>query len=504
MSVAVALTVLLAGCGSDAEGTATPAEPAPSSAAPSPTDFGAQSVDWGSCDGYATDGNDLPSNLQCARITVPVDYSNPTGDTAEIALSRAPATGDKIGSILVNPGGPGASGLSAATTGEATDIAARFDVIGFDPRGIGASTPAVRCLTGPETDAERADDDTDTSPAGIATTEAENKDYAAKCAERTGPGFLAHVGSQDVARDMDVIRSVLGDEKLTYIGYSYGTRIGSTYAQLFPDKVRAMVLDGAIDPEQNPVDEVVDQAAGFQKAFDDFAADCAKTQSCPLGTSPAQAVGQYRRLVNPLLVNKARTTDPRGLSYEDANTGVQQALYSPSLWRALRVGLSQLADGSGDVLLSLADLYNGRLDDGSYSNLEDAFNAVRCVDDPQITDPAEAGELDTRFREAAPFLDDGRGNGAAALDVCAYWPVPSVGTPKVTVSGLAPTVVVSTTDDPATPYEAGVNLARELGGSLITFRGTQHTVAFSGEDCVDEPLVSYLVDLTVPEKGLTC
>ncbi|WP_137723748.1 alpha/beta hydrolase [Prescottella subtropica] len=508
-----AVVVLAAGCGSgtapDVAGTPVAAQPA-AGAGEIPAgleEFYTQQIGWGSCDDFATDGEELGRALECAQVTVPLDYANPGGDTVELALSRstATATGARIGSLLVNPGGPGASGLALASIADGTDVAERFDVIGFDPRGVGASTPQVRCLTPQETDARRAEPDVDTSPAGIARSEDRNRAYAALCAERSGLPLLAHVGTREVVRDLDVIRSVLGDAKLNYLGLSYGTRIGTEYAETFPRNVRAMVLDGALDPEQDPVEEVVAQGAGFQAAFDEFAAECARAADCPLGTDPAGANARFRALVDPLIERPAATTDPRGLSYGDAITGVQQALYSPNLWGSLRGGLNQVAAGRGDTLLLLADLYEGRLGDGSYTNLEDAFNAVRCVDDPPVTDRAVAGEADTRYRQAAPFLDDGRGTGNAPLDVCAFWPVPNTGAPHaVSVEGLPPIVVVSTTQDPATPYQAGVDLAKQLGGSLVTFRGAQHTATFDGRPCVDDPVAAYFVDLTVPAPDLTC
>ncbi|KAA0023067.1 alpha/beta hydrolase [Antrihabitans cavernicola] len=465
-----------------------------------------QRVAWEGCDGFDTDGSGLKSDLQCARVTVPLDYDKPDGDTAKIAISKSAASGDRIGSLLMNPGGPGASGLALASQLDDTPLAKRFDVIGFDPRGIGASTPAVSCLTPQEADADRQDLDVDMSPAGIAQTEKEHADYAAKCAQRAGTTVLAHVGTREVVRDMDIIRGVLGDAKLNYVGYSYGTRIGSTYAETFPDRVRAMVLDGAVDPEQNPLDELVAQAAGFQKVFDEYARDCAKNRNCPLGGDAAGAVSAIRALVNPLIDKPAATTDPRRLNYNDAMTGVQQALYSPDLWRVLTVGLRELSEGRGDTLLHLADIYDGRRDDGSYSNLNDAFNAIRCADDPPVKDRAAVGATDVRYRQAAPFLDDGLGTGQAPLDMCAFWPVPNTATPHtLSVPGLPKVVVVSTTEDPATPYQAGVDLARQLNGSLITYQGEQHTVALqAGVACVDDPVTAYLTDLTEPAPGLRC
>ncbi|MGC0364561.1 pimeloyl-ACP methyl ester carboxylesterase [Rhodococcus sp. 27YEA15] len=470
-----------------------------------------QSLDWGSCADLTDDGSaPLGRGVDCARVSVPVDYAQPQGDTATVAISRTKATGDRIGSLLLNPGGPGASGLALATQGAGTELAERFDMIGFDPRGVGASTPQVRCLTDTESDAERAEVHIDMSATGIADAEQDSKDYAGKCVERTGAEFLAHVGTYEVVRDMDVIRGVLGDSTMNFLGYSYGTRLGAMYAETFPQNVRAMVLDGALDPDQDPVEGVILQGKGFQGAFDAFVADCVTRPDCPLGTDPAQAQARFAALLEPLIRTPAATTDPRGLSYTDAVTGVQQALYSPALWTPLRGGLASLADGTGDSLLYLADMYQGRANDGTYSNLNDAFNAIRCVDDPPNTDRAVAGLADTRYREAAPFLDDGLGTGRAPLDLCAFWPVPNTTSPHeldpgaLAAAGLPAVVVVSTTADPATPYQAGVDLAAQLGGKLITFDGTQHTVVLDGNSCVDDAVIGYFVDLTSPEEGLRC
>ncbi|MEO9221775.1 MAG: alpha/beta hydrolase, partial [Mycobacteriaceae bacterium] len=333
----------------------------------------------------------------------------------------------------------------------------------------------------------------------------EEKDYVAKCAQRMNPDVLAHIGTREVAQDMDVLRSVLGDAKLSFLGYSYGTRIGAAYAEAFPANVRALVLDGAVDPAANPVQDLINQGQGFQGAFNAFAADCAKQAGCALGDDPRGAVARYRALVNPLITKPATTRDPRGLGYGDAQTGTLQALYSPQLWSALRAGLTQLASGSGDTLLALADLYVGRNADGTYANTIDAFNAVRCVDDPPLTDRAVNDQAETQYRRVAPFLDDGHGTGAAPLDTCAFWPVPPTSAPHVLrAPGLPQTLVISTTGDPATPYTAGVQLAKQLDARLLTFKGNQHTVALQGQDCVDKAVTKYLVDLKVPDDGATC
>ncbi|MFC9895422.1 alpha/beta hydrolase [Nocardia sp. NPDC127579] len=466
--------------------------------------FYTQQVRWGACAEIAAEA--LPPIAECAKVTVPVDYSKPDGATAQLALSRIRASGDRIGSLVMNPGGPGVSGLSIVRLGGATALAERFDRIGFDPRGVGSSTPSITCLTAQETDAERAEPPEDNTPAGIEMQEAEIRDYVGKCVERTGADYLAHVGTREVVQDMDVIRAVLGDPALSYLGYSYGTRLGSAYAERYPDRVRALVLDGAIDSSLDPTVESLRQAAGFQKAFDGFGADCARQPDCPLGDDPARTVERFRALVDPLRDKPVHTADPRGLSYNDAITGVQQALYSNSQWGALRAGLAELPQGRGDTLLKLADLYESRGEDGAYTNTQDAFNAIRCVDDPRITDPALAARLDIDYRRAAPFLDDGAGTGAAAREVCAFWPVPNSSQPhRISVAGLPKVVVVSTTEDPATPYQAGVDLAQQLGASLITYRDARHTSALvAGDECLDNAVVAYLTDLTEPSAGLTC
>ena len=272
-------------------------------------------------------------------------------------MLRLKATGDKIGSLVINPGGPGASGTSAVPslfgTGEGADgpLPKRFDVIGLDPRGVGASTPTIDCLTDGEWEVERGDLDVDPSPAGVAQTEEENRQYAQRCTDRVGADVLANVGTRDAARDLDVLRAALGDEKLTYLGFSYGTRLGSTYAEDFPQNVRALVLDGALDPSQSTVDRSVAQAAGFQQAFDAFAAECAKQGNCPLGSDPSKATAAFQAITRPL-VDRPIAVGERKLTYPDAITGVTQALYVSSAWPALAQGISALAKGDGTILLA--------------------------------------------------------------------------------------------------------------------------------------------------------
>ncbi|GDY33767.1 alpha/beta hydrolase [Gandjariella thermophila] len=510
---------LLAGCTSATPGAPTgvrvetrgPVGPVPAGL----DRFYGQPVGWGDCAAYeapsgATPGTYTGKHMECARVTVPLDYANPNGRTITLALIRRPASQPdrRIGSLLVNPGGPGASGLQAAASlvdrVSGNELGQRFDVVGFDPRGVGASDPDVRCLTDPEHDAERLLDETDASPAGVTRTETDHRDYAQKCAQRTGADMLSHVGTKDVAKDLDVLRSALGDQKLTYLGYSYGTRIGSSYAEQFPNNVRALLLDGAVDPTQNPVDAETAQAAGFQQAFNQFAAWCAPRQDCALGHDPAAATQAFRDLTIPLIRHPMPAGDGRVLSYSDATTAAIQALYTQSLWESLNTGLNELRRGSGRGMMALADVYYERDTSGHYSTTTDAFNAVHCVDDTRITDEAQQRLAQQRYQTAAPFLNSGN-PPSPALDYCAYWPVPPTDTPhQPSVAGLPPVLVVSTTRDPATPYQAGVNLANALHGGLLTFEGTQHTVFLQGNGCVDAAGVRYLVDLRLPPPGTRC
>jgi pimeloyl-ACP methyl ester carboxylesterase len=510
---------LLAGCTSATPGAPTevrvetrgPAGPVPAGL----ERFYGQPVGWGDCGPYeassgASSGTYTGKNLECARLTVPLDYANPNGRTITLGLIRRPASQPerRIGSLVINPGGPGASGMQAAASLvdriAGNELGQRFDLVGFDPRGIGASDPDVRCLTDTEHDAERLNDETDASPAGVARNEAEHRDYAQKCAQRTGNDVLSHVGTRDVAKDLDVLRSALGDPKLTYLGYSYGTRIGSTYAEQFPANVRALVLDGAVDATQDPVDAETAQAAGFQQAFNQFAGWCAARQDCALGHDPAAATQAFRDLTIPLIRHPMDAGGGRLLSYSDATIGAVQALYTPSLWESLNTGLNELRRGSGRAMMQLADVYHDRDASGHYSTTTDAFNAVHCMDDIRVTDENQQRVAQQRYQQAAPFLNSGT-PPSPALDYCAYWPVPPAETPhQPTVAGLPPVLVVSTTQDPATPYQAGVNLANALHGGLLTFEGTQHTVFLQGNGCVDTAGVRYLVDLQLPPAGTRC
>lgn len=493
---AVALCMLAATACAQA-GPAEPAAPVPAGL----ERFYGQQLTWGPCESFATTEADeevyADPSLECTRLEVPLDYSAPSGRTAQIAVLRHATDQKKIGSLVLNPGGPGGSGTQLAAYSSGTLGGGPFDIVGFDPRGVGASTPELECLTDAEELVERGDVDVDLSPAGIAAIEAETRDIVEKCVQRSGGvEVLANAGTRDVARDLDVLRAALGDRKLTYLGYSYGTFIGATYAEMFPGNVRALVLDGAVDPTQPSTDEVVAQFAAFQAAFDAYARDCARAADCPLGTDPAGATAAFQALTRPLITAPVHASTDRTLSYPDAVTAAIEALYHPSGWPDLTTGLRQLKAGDGTGLLQLADEYH-ELD-------TDAQLAVNCVDHERITDRTVAADISRRLLAAAPFADAGI-PAAGVLDACALWPVPPTTTPHLPdVEGLSPTLVVSTTGDPATPYAAGVALAQALGGSLLTVEGTQHGVVGDGYSCVDDIASDYLVDLTLPPDGARC
>ena len=456
---------------------ATPEPGAGQTPSPAPPPVAAPPQNWGGCGQFQIDTSDIPT-ARCTTVSIPVDYNNPGGAQAKLAVIRVPAAGQRIGSLLINPGGPGASAVdmvaAMAADLQGTDITRNFDLVGFDPRGVGNSTPALRCRTDTEFDAFRTEPMVDYSPAGVAHIEQLYRQLAQQCVSRMGNGFL--------------------------------TNIGTAYLEKFGDHVRTMVLDGAIDPTVGPVQENINQMAGFQTAFNDYAADCARSKACPLGTDPTQFVNRYHALVDPLVAKPGRTSDPRGLSYADATTGTINALYTPQHWKYLTSGLLGLQRGTdaGD-LLALADDYENRDKNGHYGSDQDVFNAVRCVDAPTPTDAASWVSADQQIRQAAPFLSYGQFTGNAPRDLCALWPVPATSTPH-SAARVAPgkVVVVSTTHDPATPYQAGVNLAHQLGGPLITFDGTQHTAVFNGDQCVDTAVTRYFVAGTSPPAALRC
>ncbi|GII81524.1 proteinase [Sphaerisporangium rufum] len=510
----VAATLVMTGCSAKGETRlpadgASPSDPPaattptgePATAAPSPAlaPFYTQKVRWAPCkDGF-----------QCAKIEVPLDYGDPGGERIQIALIKLPATGkQRIGSIVLNPGGPGGSGIEyarAATSVLSPGVLSRFDTIGFDPRGVGQSTP-VRCLTGPELDEFIGLDGTPDDPAEVKLLARGAEHFAAACQAKAGK-LLPHVGTADAARDLDVIRAVLGDQGLTYLGKSYGTYLGAVYAELFPKKIRALVLDGAIDPSLAPVPYVnAAQARGFETALRAFLADCFTASSCPF---PEKKTGPALDRISELLRSADRqplrnkTGDQRKIDESWTTLGIVTALYDKRSWPVLRTALAQAFKGDGTTLLRLADVLVDRRPDGSYSNQTEANMAVNCVDHPYPNRTSAYEDAARKAQQESPRF------GAYVMWgslPCEYWPVKAKGPDKpLTARGAPPIVVVGTLRDPATPYEWAKALASQLSsGVLLSFDGDGHTAYRTGSACVDEAVDRYLISLIAPRDGTKC
>ncbi|MFC7968387.1 alpha/beta hydrolase [Streptomyces cinereoruber] len=506
-TTAVALAsagLILSGCsgGSDAaapRGTAQ-GRSAPSAAPEALKEFYAQKLKWRDC---GVEG------FQCATLRAPLDYAKPDGEEIELAVSRVRATGPgkRIGSLLVNPGGPGGSAVgylqAYAGIGYPAPVRARYDMVAVDPRGVARSEP-VECLTGPQMDAYTQVDQTPDDATETDALSAAFKDFAAGCAKRSGK-VLPHVSTVETARDMDVLRAVLGDERLSYVGASYGTFLGATYAELFPDRVGRLVLDGAMDPSLPALDLNRDQTAGFETAFRAFAADCVGRPDCPLGTGSVPAAGEaLKKFFRAVDAEPLPTGEGRKLGESLATTGVIAAMYDEGAWPQLREALAQAKGGRGAGLLALADSYYEREPDGEYANLMAANAAVNCLDLPAAyRGPADAAKAVPSFEKASPVF--GRGLAWAALN-CTYWPSPATGRPhRITAEGAAPILVVGTTRDPATPYKWAESLAAQLSsGTLLTYEGDGHTAYGRGSDCVDTAINTYLLEGTPPRDGKRC
>ncbi len=503
-ALATSLALAAAGCGSTAPtsvpSTGRPATTAAAtvaatspSAQPSPS---VAPVTWSDC------GN----GFQCGTVDVPLDYAKPTGAIVRLALVRLPAAdpGRRIGSLLVNPGGPGISGVrfvrDSATTLFSADLRARFDIVGFDPRGVGDSTP-IRCVDNLDHfTPEDARADTPTELQDLLTGA---RAFADGC-ERRNPDLLPNLSTADVARDLDQVRAALGDAKLTYVGFSYGTLIGATYASLFPTHIRAMVLDGAIDPALGEAALREGQARGFETELDRFLAACAADASCAFhsGGRPGPAFDALMERIDqhPLPTLRLENREPAGPT--QAWLAVTGGLYSPLTWPALATALAEAQAGDGTDLLLMSDPYRGRQPNGGYSNLVDAYAAITCLDWPSPRDPAAYATMAATFTRVAPRF----GRLLAYNDIdCAYWAVPPERSPGPLASpGAPPIVVVGSAGDPATPYPWAVALARELGsGILVTRQGDGHT-GYPYSPCVRGAADAYLLDLTTPSPGLTC
>ncbi len=494
--VLVAGAVAVAGCSASPEQPegGTPTTLPPLSAPQDASAPAAAPLSWAAC---GADG------LECSTLTVPVDWAAPDGPTVDLALARVRATGgaadgdgDGPGVLVVDPGGPGASGVDwLRTRGTAIvtdDVAERLDVVAFDPRGAGASDPVV-CLDDAQMDAHLAGEDGDGDGATL---------MARGCAERGGP-LLAHMDVASVARDLEALRAALRQEQLHYLGKSWGTLLGATYADLHPERVGRMVLDGALDPARDSDEVLLGQAGGLEASLGAYLADCADRRSCPLDPDPAAGGAQVAAVLTAADRSPLPTGTERELTGPLALTGVIAPLYDDDTWPLLDDALAAARGGDGAALLDLADSYAGRRPDGTYtSNLLQAFTAYTCLDSP--SDPTTGPDATPEALAAAapvlgPFL-------TSDVQACEGWPVPPVRDPAaLRARGAAPILVVGTTGDPATPYAWAGALADELDtGRLLTWEGEGHTAYRQGSACVDAAVDAYLLDGVLPGEGATC
>ncbi|WP_020521826.1 alpha/beta hydrolase [Catelliglobosispora koreensis] len=447
----------------------------------------------------------VPENysFQCRTVQVPQDWNNPgNGATMNISVVRARAGDqrDRIGSLLVNPGGPGGSGVDLAmflTRGLPAEITRRFDIVGFDPRGVGRSDP-IQCYSASDLDALFAADPDPATQADYDEVVALNKKMADACAAKYGPR-LSLFSTEQAARDMDQIRKEVGDEKLTYLGYSYGTLLGATYAQLFPDKIRALVLDGAVDPTLDSQSSAEGQAKGFELAFSNFATWCTTNRGrCPVsGDAEAVVLKVMEQAREKAQVNRdGRRATPGWILW-----GVVSAMYSKASWPELGEALADLEDGNPAGIFALADDYARRDASGEYTNLFDANSAVNCADDGKPASLTQIRGLQAQWREQYPVFGTALAMG---MLTCSVWPAARDPYPAGAAQGAPPILVVGTKGDPATPYEQTPKLAAMLGvGVVLTWNGEGHT-AYPETSCITGIVNKYLVNLEVPKAGTTC
>ncbi|MEU9217617.1 alpha/beta hydrolase [Streptomyces sp. NPDC048376] len=486
-----------------------------------------QSPAWRDCPAPAPvqGGGKAPGALpdgtrwQCATLRTPLDWKNPSGETMDLSLIRARASGapdDRIGSLLFNFGGPGGSGV-ATLPGLAADyerLRTRYDLVSFDPRGVGDSE-GVRCLDAGLPDEDEIDDTPDDGGDEADALVRFNRETAAACEKNSGD-VLPHVGTTQAARDMELMRQVLGDERLHYFGISYGTELGGVYAHLFPKRVGRAVLDGVVDPTRDRMEEALAQAGGFQLAFEHFAAWCAR-EGCALGDDTEDIVDLTVDLEAALDDTPLTTPDGGALDGDALVDAISGALYRQDYWPALRAALEAAADDDGEALHDLAEALGqhgtgGDPDDdtadgtaGEESNEDDAFRAITCDDSSSRYTVADVRSRLADFVEASPLF--GPGLAWSALS-CDGWPVPGAARhPEVGAPGAPPVLLVGNTGDPATPYAGAARMAERLGkdvGVELTYEGEGHGAYDSGNTCVQDTVDAYLLEGTLPKPGATC
>jgi len=446
--------------------------------------------------------------FQCAEIYVPIDYQNPGDASLTLALKKLPAkqSANKVGSLLINPGGPGGSGTDYVTYAEdafGKRLMDSFDIIGFDPRGVAQSTP-LDCLTDQEVDEFIAFDGTPDNDEELKASLEISINLANSC-ESIANNLIAHVGTQEAARDMDIIRELVGDEKLNFLGASYGTYLGGMYAEIFPDKVGRLVLDGAVDPSLSGEEQSFDQAVGLDTALKRFVEDCPQYDDCPLTKRGDGGVQEIREFLDSLDAKPLKTEDPdRLLTQAMGVYAVAGFLYSDEWWSYMRQSLATAFKGDGTDLLSINDLFNERNDDGTYAtNATEAIYAINCFDEPSTSTEEQVREYAKTWIKDAPVFGDYLAWGNLS---CSIWPVKDPNPiNKFVAQTAAPIVVVGTKYDPATPYKWAVGLSSQLVTSvLLTYEGDGHTAYMRGSKCIDNEIENYLVDGIVPAKNIIC
>ena len=488
--------VFMASCSSGSSVTST-SDSSPQATESTAPAFLPSSFTWSECENAEPD-----SIVTCSILEVPYDYEDPAIGSFSLFVKKRSVEdpAKRIGSLLVNPGGPGFGGSSLADDAYyyfSSDLLERFDIIAWDPRGTGESTPAVDCVdTYDEYFGLDSPPDNDEEIQALIDASQQFND---ECLARSGE-ILPYISTEASARDMNSIRLALGEDKISYLGFSYGSELGATWTTLFPDTVRAAVLDGAVDPDSNSTDEGKSQAKGFEQQLTAFLEQCSARVSCKFH-SKGNAEAAFDKLIadldaNPLVVSSDRTPVTQGVAY----TAIAQAMYSDFYWPQLEAALksAQLGDGSG--LLSLYDQYFQRQDDGTYGNELEAFLSISCLDDPGATSVEEVNSKVDEFVAIAPRLGANFAYGYS----CALWPIPPAPRVEITGKGAGPIVVVGTTGDAATPLESTRKMAKKLEqGILIVVSANQHT-GYGANACVTKAVDGYLIDLVVPQNELTC
>ena len=510
--IAAAL-LTLAGCSTDAGVTATgraTADPgdtsAPGSTDPATSDPGstdAGTLDWGKCD----DKSVSDDALECATLTVPLDHSEPKGDTIDLALVRMPATGKREGAVLFNPGGPGGSGFDfVAYSGKVIQSELgleHFDVVGFDPRGVDRSN-GIRCVDDAFMEAHLYLDDTPDTPEEKALLEEDDKGFVEGCKKNYGD-TLRFYSTEATARDMDLIRAAMGDDQISYLGISYGTYLGAVYATLFPDRVRAMALDSAYEPNGDTVDQqYLTQIVGFEKAFDDWVAWCQDTDECAFRTTDVGT--RWNELRQKLDDSPLADAEGRPVNQSTMDTATQAALYSESDWPVLGKALADAETGNGDGLLALADGYSGRNPDGTFDTLFQSIGIIECASGIEQQPPTDPEALLKKIKDQAPrfgadvTLDDLTTADGGCSDL-----MPKQQPVEIDYSGKAPVVIIGGTKDPATPIRWAKEMTAAMGDQarMVTFTGEGHGQLLVST-CVTDIEAKVLSDLTLPAKDTVC